>query len=92
MSNQSSKSSLKPKDVCCVVDQFCLAPANLISSHLPTLRLICFSCGQPVCSKCSSIRKYYDYGKVRLCNICQIEYDDSDEVVMRRLNKLAGYK
>ena len=76
-------------DTCCVVDQFCTSPANLVPP-VPA-KGICFSCGLPVCSKCSSKRKYHNYGKVRLCNNCQVEYDGNDEYVMKRIYKLAGY-
>ena len=76
-------------NTCCVADQFCTSPANLVPQV--TVRGICFSCGQFVCSKCSSKRKYYGYGKVRLCNNCQIEYDGNDKIVLRRLMKMAGY-
>ncbi len=76
-------------DTCCVVNQFCNSPANL-EQPIPA-RGICFKCGQHVCSKCSSKRKYLHYGIVRLCNDCQIENDGNDKVVMRRLNKMAGY-
>ena len=76
-------------ETCCVADQFCIAPANLEPEKLA--RGICFSCGLNVCSKCSSIRKYYDYGKVRLCNNCQVDYDGNDKIVMNRLYRMAGY-
>lgn len=74
---------------CCVSDQFCIAQANL--KPLKHARGICFACGESVCSKCSSKRKYYDYGIVRLCNNCQVAYDGNEEIVMRRMHKLAGY-
>ena len=79
------------KDACCVVDQFCDAPANLEYKSLPKLRATCFSCGLAVCTKCSTKRKYYHWGKVRLCNNCQIEYDGNNDIVMRRTLKMAGY-
>ena len=84
----------KERPVCCVVDQFCLAPANLMSKYRPTRIGECFVCGEPVCSKCSSRRNYLHYGRVRICNDCQIESLDnkSDKVVMRRLMRMAGYK
>jgi hypothetical protein len=77
-------------NTCCVVDEFCTSPANL---DPPTpARGICFSCGLNVCSKCSSKRKYYDFGVVRLCNNCQIDYDGNDRIVYRRIMKMAGYR
>lgn len=76
-------------DSCCIADQFCEAAANF--EERPRLRTKCFACGLTVCSKCSSIRKYLNYGKQRLCNNCQIEHDGNDKVVMRRLYRLAGY-
>ena len=75
-------------NTCCVVDQFCTSPANL-ENPVPA-RGFCFICGQPVCSNCSSKRKYYDYGVVRMCNNCQIEYDGNDNIVRRRLAKIAN--
>ena len=79
------------KEPCCVVDQFCDAPANLDERDRPKLRAVCFACGQAVCTKCSSFRKYYTFGQVRLCNDCQVDYDGNDTKVMKRLHKLAGY-
>ena len=76
-------------ETCVVADQFCTAPANLHPPIKP--RGICFSCEGFVCSKCSSKRKYYNYGRVRLCNDCQVDYDGNEKIVMRRLYKLAGY-
>ncbi len=75
-------------DICCVVDCFCTAPAM---EPQPRLRAECFACGQKVCLKCSSRRDYYSYGKVRLCNTCQVQYDGNREMVIRRLYRLAGY-
>ena len=75
---------------CCVVDEFCEYPANLETDGKGATHY-CFCCGQPVCKNCSSIRKYHNYGKVRLCNTCQIDYDGNDFIVLRRLYKLAGY-
>lgn len=77
------------KGTCCVADQFCLAAANFEPRIYTSTK--CFDCGDFVCRKCSSKRCYHDYGLVRLCNNCQVEYDDSDKRVMRRLHRLAGY-
>lgn len=92
----------KPKhecDTCCVVDQHCDRSANWDCGYnaapdggppckpLP----VCYPCGQPVCRKCSSIRKYLRYGMVRMCNNCQIEYDGNSHRVMHRIARLAGY-
>jgi len=76
-------------ETCCVADQACDAPANLY----PPVRArgVCFSCGEAVCGNCSSKRKYYAFGIVRLCNNCQVEHDGNDDIVMRRLRKMAGY-
>ncbi len=83
--------SPKQKDMkmetCCVVDQFCKSPPSLYPP-VPA-RGVCFSCGLNVCANCSSMRKYYDYGVVRLCNYCQVAYDGNDKTVLRRLRKLA---
>ena len=74
---------------CSVADQFCDAPAN--GPEETRARAVCFRCGMPVCTKCSSRRKYHNYGIVRLCNNCQTEEDGNDDIVMRRLRRLAGY-
>lgn len=80
---------MKPRkeiETCCVADQCCIAPANVEPTK--AAKGICFCCGQAVCSKCSSLRKYYGFGKVRLCNNCQIMNDGNDKIVMRRLTKM----
>lgn len=78
----------KMRESCHVSDQFCTAAANYEGTYV---RAVCFKCDEPVCSKCSSKRKYLRYGTVRLCNDCQVELDGNDEVVMRRMRKMAGY-
>tara|TARA_Y100000310_G_scaffold345019_1_gene461215 strand:+ start:4966 stop:5445 length:480 start_codon:yes stop_codon:yes gene_type:complete len=85
---RSCKKKNTTRGHCHIADQFCLAPANL--NPLITVKSTCFDCGEAVCSKCSSRRKYLDYGIVRLCNDCQIEHDGNDKVVMKRMRKLAG--
>lgn len=75
---------------CSVADQFCSSPANLFP--VKPAKGTCFKCGQAVCSNCSSKRKYLNYGKVRLCNNCQIENDGNNYVVIRRIIKKCGYK
>lgn len=67
------------KDVCCVVhNRDCLAPADVDRNLLPNRIGKCFACGEPVCSKCSSILTYFSFGKRRICFNCieiQLEYD-----------------
>ena len=73
---------------CNVVDQFCTArPAFKCS----VTRATCFACGLAVCVECSTRRTYGRYGRVRLCNLCQIENDGNNHVVMRRTWRKAGY-
>ena len=79
----------KEIETCCVADQFCSAASNF--TPLLHARGRCFHCGDAVCSNCSSKRQYEKFGKVRLCNNCQIDIDGHDHVVMRRLYLLAGY-
>ena len=75
-------------DSCCIADQGCTAAANYETRG----RLCeCFSCGNAVCRNCSSKRKYYNYGKVRLCNDCQEQYDNGDHYVLRRIYHRMGY-
>ena len=69
---------------CCVVNQFCLSPANL-EEPVP-LKSTCFICGEYVCKECSSRRKYLSYGRVRICDTCQVEVlDGNDDIVMKRI-------
>lgn len=81
------------KDPCHVADQFCIAPANQEGAFA---RNVCYHCGEPVCSKCSSKRKYQKFKSVRLCNDCQCELDDpvkrtNSFFVTRRMHRMAGY-
>lgn len=59
------------KEACCVVDEGCRAPANLLRADRPRLRAKCFACGEPVCTNCSKRMKYFRYGVRRICNRCQ---------------------
>ena len=79
---------LKEVETCCVADQMCIASAEV--ENPKSAKGKCFRCGQAVCSKCSSKRNYLIYGKVRLCNDCQVECDGNDNLVMKRLRKLVG--
>lgn len=78
------------KQFCNQVDQFCISPPMADPREFG-IKSLCFACGLPVCIECSSRRRYYNYGRVRLCNSCQFDYDGNDTVVMRRLYKQAGY-
>jgi len=69
-----------PKMQCGVSNQFCKDDT----------KTICFACGNPVCTRCSSIRKYYNYGKVRLCDGCQEVYDGNSVLVYKRYLKMVG--
>ena len=75
------------RPVCCVVDQLCEAAAGFSNEVRPQRICTCFVCGEDVCKQCSTRRKYLHYGKVRICNNCQVDRDGNDEVVMRRLRK-----
>lgn len=88
--NARYAAKIRPRDIatCNVVDQFCEAAANMDPPE--GAKFECFSCGQPVCGKCSSYRKYYHYTKKkRLCNNCQVDYDGNQKMVMDRLHRLA---
>jgi hypothetical protein len=84
-------------DTCRVCDQHCERPANLEHCDYreggrPCRRLPkCFKCGEPVCRACSSVLKYWRYGKVRLCNDCQIEEDGNSLLVMYRIARQSDY-
>ena len=72
-------------ETCCVVDQYCIAPANLESPR--SAKCECFRCGLAVCSKCSAIKNYYHYGKQRLCHNCIAEVY-GENVVIKRLRRM----
>lgn len=74
---------------CCVVDGGCLAPANSIQACW--VRTECFACGENVCTNCSSIRQYHGFGRRRLCNNCQVDYDGDQAQVMLTMYHRAGY-
>ena len=64
-------------DVCGVVDSdYCDAPAN--SDALTTS--LCYACGQPVCSGCSTRVDWYTYGRQRIGFDCLRERDMEDVV------------
>lgn len=77
----------KVVETCCVVDEFCLSPANL-EPPVPA-RGHCFACGQAVCSHCSLVVDYHSYGRVRLCHNCLREYDGDNTRVVNHLRRLA---
>ena len=80
---------------CCVVDQFCTRAADEPGiDDMPPLVTGCLKCGQSVCGRCSSIRRWRSAGRTlvcRLCNNCQIEIDGDDRFVMARIRSQAGY-
>jgi hypothetical protein len=75
---------------CCVVDQNCLAPANLIGRNA---RARCFGCGEPVCLECSLITPWYGLGRKRLCHNClrQSGKPSDEERVIEHIWRGAGY-
>ena len=63
-------------ETCCVVeDNNCKSPANL--EKVRPAKGTCFACGLPVCSNCSVVIKYFDYGRKRICNNCIDDYKKS---------------
>lgn len=58
------------RPVCCVVERYCLAPANLQDDCRPARICVCFSCGLDVCRECSRRVTYGRYGRKRLCLSC----------------------
>lgn len=59
----------RERETCCVVEDGCEAPAN---GYVGT-RARCFACGLAVCKVCSSIIKWYNWGRRRVCRNCQKE-------------------
>jgi hypothetical protein len=55
---------------CDVVNGGCLAPPGFTDSHT---RATCFACGLPVCTECSRVRRWYRYGRRRICRSCETE-------------------
>ena len=85
-----SKRKYKEKPTCCVADVWCTAAGNFEDEAKERISAVCYSCGQLVCRNCSSRRNYLSYGKVRLCNDCQVALDGNEKVVMRRLKHLTN--
>jgi hypothetical protein len=52
---------------------------------------VCFCCDKRACERCSTRRRWYHWGRKRICNDCQRDHDGSDKIVRRRLLRLAGY-
>ena len=64
-------------EMCHVVDQGCWG--IVVKSK-------CFACGLHVCVNCSSRRQYFNYGRRRICNTCQIDIIDGNaDIVNRRM-------
>ena len=61
---------MKESPVCCVVERRCLAPANAMVIARVNIRTKCYACGEPVCRNCSLLRKWYRYGRQRICLNC----------------------
>ena len=67
----------KVKEYCSVSGENCIAPAGygggygVIDNTGRPARLVCFSCGLPVCSKCSKKVDYMTYGKQYICDSCR---------------------
>lgn len=72
-----------------VLDQNCTAPPMDEPGSSKT-RGICFSCGLPVCRSCSTITKYYSYGRKRICAGC-LEQHGMGEKVAEMVWRHAGY-
>lgn len=82
----------KENVACCVVDQFCDAPANQEDDGFVSARCICLICGEAVCKNCSVIIKNHPPRKgrkTRVCHNCLGGMDGNDDRVMRHLEKLA---
>lgn len=77
-------------ETCCVADQHCLAPANVFPRRPAYAK--CYICGQPVCTACSTRRKHQHYGRVRICNDCQIlTFEDGEFRVLYRIARKADF-
>ena len=78
------------KESCCVADQNCLAPANLIGREA---RATCFSCGERVCTECSLISLWRGFGRKRICHNCLCERNEphDEERVIEHIYRGAGY-
>jgi hypothetical protein len=78
------------KEGCCVVDQNCTAPANLIDREA---RAICFSCGEHVCLECSLVILWRGFGRKRICHNCLRDRNEAhdEERVIEHIYRGAGY-
>ena len=66
----------KEKPTCCVVEDNCLAPANVTQDAKIRIRTWCYRCGQPVCRNCSKKIHYFNFGIQRICSNCLEEIKD----------------
>jgi len=79
----------KERVQCAVVEQFCLdSDEKTANQRIPE----CFRCGNRVCKRCSTKRKYMHYGVKRLCFNCTGELDGHDDLRNFRMYIHAGYK
>jgi hypothetical protein len=74
--------TVKYTDPCNMANQDCEAPAGRGGSfgHYTNdysrgngARFNCYSCGLPVCGKCSKVVKYMSFGRQRICDNCREE-------------------
>jgi len=41
-------------------------------------RCTCYACGLPVCKTCSRVRRWYRWGRHRICDVCWAERETKD--------------
>ena len=85
--------------ICVVSGPDCEAPAGwgigggggfAVNEAIGT-RATCFGCGEPVCTACSTIRSWWDYGPRRICTECSATQDRFDAMKSERTARsLAG--
>ena len=73
-----------------VLSNDCTAPPG-VEGVDPRTRGRCYSCGEPVCGQCSTIR-LYDGAKRRICGNCEPHrFEDGEARLLVRLHHRAGY-
>lgn len=70
----------KEKESCNVIWDGCLQPPAFADSDC---KEECFACGYNVCTNCSALMQYRNYGRQRICFNCVIEHSDHPEWAQR---------
>lgn len=72
---------------CEVSGEDCTAPAGyqiggpggpIVENEFNSTRATCFACGLPVCTSCSRRRSWFKYGRRRVCEDCEEQFEKTN--------------